>query len=725
MVEKELVSSKIMGTSQNCIPCYTQNSFNSKMYEPYFTKGSSIDADEAAQIPDYCARPKIVFIKASEPDKPIRPAPGSSTAHPLSDEPFEFNRAEPGSKSPTMLTDNTRQGTARERTFNAQIPDFYARPKIVFIKASEPDKPIRPAPGSSTAHPLSDEPFEFKRAEPGSKSPTMLTDNTRQGTARERTFNSQIPDFYARPKIVFIKASEPDKPIRPAPGSSTAHPLSDEPFEFKRAEPGSKSPTMLTDNTRQGTARDRTFNAQIPDFYARPKMIFHKASEPDKPIRPAPESSTAHSLKDEPFEFNRAEPGSKSPTILTDNTRQGTARDRTFNEEPYGKHGFYNKPDGSQDERSAEGNYEKQYSGFGPRHGGFGLRRGGFSPRRGGIPPRHGGFGPRFGRYKHDGLGFQHGGFHKEATNQYQHSGFQRKELQSAGRHQQKRGHDKFDKPTDNAVTKKQKIGHLPYDLSDFVVMNYSIASPNFGPTTTLDHSANANHVVLNYQFEQIADFGVLCNLFISDIKVASVLGTTKADAKKSASEEALKSLKEICYTILVKKNVDNDGEGLTKDELVSTVEGGGNVISDNNIGNMLLRKMGWAGGGVGKHATGIAEPVKAGQVIGRQGLGLMASQGIDGIFYEKVQGILDRYVKSSDQNDLSFSPEFTKEERLIIHQMARRHGLKTSSRGKGESRFFVLSRKRSGAQLLNYVMSCGGATSKYEVVPPGKQKDE
>ena len=653
MVEKELVSSKIMGTSQNCIPCYTQNSFNSKMYEPYFTKGSSIDADEAAQIPDYCARPKIVFIKASEPDKPIRPAPGSSTAHPLSDEPFEFNRAEPGSKSPTMLTDNTRQGTARERTFN-----------------------------------------------------------------------SQIPDFYARPKIVFIKASEPDKPIRPAPGSSTAHPLSVEPFEFKRAEPGSKSPTMLTDNTRQGTARVRTFNAQIPDFYARPKIIFHKASEPDKPIRPAPESSTSHSLSDEHFEFKRAEPGSKSPTMLTDNTGQRTARDGTFNEEPYGKHGFYKKPDGSQDERSAEGNYENQYSGFGPRCS-VRPRRGGIPPRRGGNLPRHGGFGPRFGSYKHDGLGFQHGGFHKETTNQYQHSGFQRKELQSAGRHHQKRGHDKFDKPRDNAVTKKQKNGHLPYDLSDFVIMNYSIASPSFGPTTTLDHSANANHVVLNYQFEQIADFGVLCNLFISDIKVASVLGTTKADAKKSASVEALKSLKEICYTILVKKNVDNDGEGLTKDELVSTVEGGGNVISDNNIGNMLLRKMGWAGGGVGKHATGIAEPVKAGQVIGRQGLGLMASQGIDGIFYEKVQGILDSYVKSSDQNDLSFSPEFTKEERLIIHQMARRHGLKTSSRGKGESRFFVLSRKRSGAQLLDYVMSCGGATSKYEVIPPGKQKDE
>ena len=139
----------------------------------------------------------------------------------------------------------------------------------------------------------------------------------------------------------------------------------------------------------------------------------------------------------------------------------------------------------------------------------------------------------------------------------------------------------------------------------------------------------------------------------------------------------------------------------------------------------MLLRKMGCAGRGVGKHATGIAEPVKACLVTGRQGLGLMASQGIDGIFNEKVQGILDSYVKSSDQNDLRFSPEFTKEERVIIHKMAHRHGLKTLSRGKSESRSLVLCRKRSGAQLLDYVMRCGGATSKYEVIPPGKQKDE
>ena len=113
----------------------------------------------------------------------------------------------------------------------------------------------------------------------------------------------------------------------------------------------------------QGSSIDADEATKFPDSYAKTKMIFHKASEPDKPIRPAPESSTAHPLSDKPFEFKRAEPGCKSPTRPTDNTRPRTARDRTFNEKPYSRPGFYNS-NWRQDERSAEGNYKNQRSGL-------------------------------------------------------------------------------------------------------------------------------------------------------------------------------------------------------------------------------------------------------------------------------------------------------------------------------------------------------------------------
>ena len=394
--------------------------------------------------------------------------------------------------------------------------------------------------------------------------------------------------------------------------------------------------------------------------YSKPKMIFHKASEPVKPVAPAPGSSTAHPLSDKPLEFKKTEAVSTASTKPSATVGQGTAAgNRSFNQQPYGRQGFSNTQD------SRYGSFQKQ-------------------------------------------------------TNQ--RSGFQRQEFQSAGQSQLKRGGDKFDKPS--AVKKVKQSELILDDLSEFIIMDYSRVTPHITATSILHNSANFNRVVLKYQFEEIAGFGWRCNLILSDNKVASVLGTTKEDAKKAAGEEALSSLREICYSIVVKQDVDNDEEGLTKDELVSEIKKGGNVIPDNNIGNMLLRKMGWSGGGVGKHGTGIAEPIKADQVIGREGFGLTASKGIDKSFHQKVQDILVNYTKSNDQNDLHFSPEFTKEERAIIHKAAQKYGLKSHSKGKDEARYLIISRKRSAGQLLDHVMSSGGTTSKYEVIPPSKQDE-
>ena len=45
-------------------------------------------------------------------------------------------------------------------------------------------------------------------------------------------------------------------------------------------------------------------------------------------------------------------------------------------------------------------------------------------------------------------------------------------------------------------------------------------------------------------------------------------------------------------------------------------------VFPGGNIGHKLLSLMGWAGGGLGKDGAGIAEPVTATTVFGREGLG-------------------------------------------------------------------------------------------------------
>ena len=112
----------------------------------------------------------------------------------------------------------------------------------------------------------------------------------------------------------------------------------------------------------------------------------------------------------------------------------------------------------------------------------------------------------------------------------------------------------------------------------------------------------------------------------------------TKSDAKLLASDKAVEELKKSCWTIQVKKwhsEADvNRGEVLDNPEKKSAES---EAIPDSNIGNKLLRMMGWTGGGVGKEGQGIAERVSAeqGTVINKEGLGLQAEKGIGKNFVE------------------------------------------------------------------------------------------
>ncbi|WAR31422.1 NKRF-like protein [Mya arenaria] len=210
------------------------------------------------------------------------------------------------------------------------------------------------------------------------------------------------------------------------------------------------------------------------------------------------------------------------------------------------------------------------------------------------------------------------------------------------------------------------------------------------------------------------------CTFIVSGHAVATAHGVTKEEAKNNAAKATLDELREMCYTIKVKQSVDSDAGGLTKEQLMSDIEQGTEMLPDSNVGNMLLRKMGWVGGGVGKKGQGQAEPVKAEMVIGRQGLGLKASRGIGKEFNRKVSTMLEDYLKNDEQKDLHFSSELSKEERATIHQIGQKMGLKTNSKGKGDNRYLIVSRKRSAHELLEHVIGSGGSTSKYEVIPPG-----
>ena len=545
-----------------------------------------------------------------------------------------------------------------------------------------------------------------------------------------------------------IGPAMPEKPAAQPPANKQ---------KFQQNWQQNKQTSQKTNEVQQPNENDKAKEA-----YAKPKMVFHKAGEPVK--KEEPPAPTAHPLSDKPLEFKKPEAPSQSGTASLTTEKnvwskpltgpsQGGARPHSNSsqgrDERFNRGGGQFNRGGGRDDRFSRGG--GQFGNRGGR-GGMPYHRQSEQFEQGGYD-RHGydmpyykqeqrGYGPNFdeydahnyGRYdypdddyddcgydRHDDYGYD------QPDRPYDHrADFERKEFYPEGHGGgHKREGDRFSLPS--VVKKVKKGGNVVLDdISDFIIMDYSGISSNVNATSILHNSANFNRVVLKYQFEQISGFGCRCKLLISDEVVASCFGSNKEDAKKAAGEEALNSLQEKCYTIRVKQDVDNDeAEGLTKDEFLSEVKRGGNVIPDNNIGNMLLKKMGWVGGGVGKHGTGIAEPIKADQVIGREGLGLTASKGIDKSFHGKVEKMLVDYTRSNEQNDLHFSPEFTKEERAMIHKSAQKYGLKSHSKGKDPDRFLIISRKRSAPQLLDHVMNSGGTTSKYEVIPPKSQQDD
>nr|CAG4634620.1 EOG090X0181 [Alona affinis] len=108
-----------------------------------------------------------------------------------------------------------------------------------------------------------------------------------------------------------------------------------------------------------------------------------------------------------------------------------------------------------------------------------------------------------------------------------------------------------------------------------------------------------------------------------------------------------------------------------------------------------MMKKMGWAGAGLGVQEQGIVEPIQADVIVGRSGLGF---EGNSKVGFEKwIRGYLQKFRASQSESKLIFSNEFTTDERKFIHGFARSLGLFTKSAGKNENR--QLSVRRAAAQ--------------------------
>ena len=262
--------------------------------------------------------------------------------------------------------------------------------------------------------------------------------------------------------------------------------------------------------------------------------------------------------------------------------------------------------------------------------------------------------------------------------------------------------------------------------LSQFLIIEPHQTTVGITPASILNQSAAIN----KYDFElDYSDLGhqTRTSAYLAGCLIADVVAGSKLEGKAQVCGVALEYLRTICWTIYIKKSEDTDEAGICRDEMLGNIQADlrNAKISDTNIGNKLLKKMGWLGGGLGKEGNeGIEEPITASQVINREGLGLQAEKGISRDFQPRMRAMIMDYAKSDKQEDLVFSTHFLKDERALIHKEAQKLNLKTHSHGSGETRYLVVSRKRTAGELFSHVMSSGGETSKYLLTPPSHDVD-
>jgi len=226
----------------------------------------------------------------------------------------------------------------------------------------------------------------------------------------------------------------------------------------------------------------------------------------------------------------------------------------------------------------------------------------------------------------------------------------------------------------------------------------------------------------LTWNYSRIEE-GWECSLYIDSQKLGGSTNINKKIARKEAATIALDKLQKHCYTVKVKQDLDTGSNvTVTTEEMKSQ---GSNPDEDwkvsNCIGKKLMKMMGWSGGGLGKSEQGIMEPMSAmvKTQINREGLGLKTNSYKAHDIKVKCRKLFKDLLQTDNylQNDIVFL-DFPKEDRMVIHQIARTMGLKSRSHGK-DQRKLIVSRKVNIRNLVKELNNLGGVTEKYELVKP------
>jgi len=205
-------------------------------------------------------------------------------------------------------------------------------------------------------------------------------------------------------------------------------------------------------------------------------------------------------------------------------------------------------------------------------------------------------------------------------------------------------------------------------------------------------------NIFIDFVFDECVEVskGVLqfsCLLYITSIEISRGKGWTKKDAKHDAAKNGINKLMDE-QPIIYKSDLNHDHlNTVEKGQLVRRSYETAPKLDDSNLGNKLLRKMGWKGsGGIGKHEKGIADPIFLDAAEGRKGVGHEHKNS--SIKRDSVEKTLVDFIRDDQQTEIRFSNDLTSEERAIVHMRCQKFGLRHKSHGKGEDRYLVVSKR-------------------------------
>ena len=278
---------------------------------------------------------------------------------------------------------------------------------------------------------------------------------------------------------------------------------------------------------------------------------------------------------------------------------------------------------------------------------------------------------------------------------------------------------------TDKPYQGNPNVHHIGPPVTGIRVENFVIMlKPNENPVCILNTSAQFCKMAVDFYFEKVmrgGDNDFVCTVFVEGQPVADAKGLKKT-LKHAAADSALKCLSKMCHTVVITDSGVDRGSLLSRKEIKHkpVVE---EKLTENNIGNKMLRMMGWKEGeGLGQKGDSIVEPIKIkNESINQEGLGSKAINS-DNITREEADEIIKNYASSDAIEDLTFSSELNFDERKEMKMMAKRYGLSERTvmeKIYGRKKVFLVLSKKVGPEVIIEQLEREGRWGRYQLVRP------